>query len=132
MAYGLSTNECYTMPVSSPLLRMGADYGFTKELPFRGPSTHSITMTCLWITSAFKTSPIGAAETLAGMPLIHLHVKKLVERSHVCICMLQASHAFHRLVDRDHKLTIKALKGQIHGDLKSRSLVKPRLLLTGP
>jgi hypothetical protein len=29
--------------------------------------------TCLWITGAFKTSPIGAAETFAGMPLIHLH-----------------------------------------------------------
>jgi hypothetical protein len=34
---------------------------------------------CLWITSAFETSPISAAETLAGMPPIHLHVKKLVE-----------------------------------------------------
>jgi hypothetical protein len=34
---------------------------------------------CLWITGAFKTSPLGAAETLAGMPPVHLHVKKLVE-----------------------------------------------------
>jgi hypothetical protein len=74
---------------------------------------------CLWITSAFKTSPMGAAETLAGMPPIHLHVKKLVEQSHVCTCVLQASHAFCRLVDRDHKFSIKTLKGQIHGDLKS-------------
>jgi hypothetical protein len=75
--------------------------------------------TCLWITGAFKTSPIGAAETLAGMPLIHLHVKKLVEQSHVCTCALQASHAFRRLVDRDHKFSIETLKGQIWGDLKS-------------
>jgi hypothetical protein len=35
---------------------------------------------CLWITGTFKTSPIQAAETLAGAPL---HVKKLVEQSHV-------------------------------------------------
>jgi hypothetical protein len=74
---------------------------------------------CLWITSAFKTSPMGAAETLTGMPPIHLHVKKLVEQSHICTCVLQASHAFHRLVDRHHKFSVKALKGQICGDLKS-------------
>jgi hypothetical protein len=74
---------------------------------------------CLWITSAFNTSPIGAAETLVGVPLIHLHVKKLVEWSHVCTHMLQASHAFHRLVDGDHKFPVETLKGQICGDLKS-------------
>jgi hypothetical protein len=74
---------------------------------------------CLWITGTFKTSPVGAAETLAGMPLIHLHVKKLVECGHVCTHMLQASHAFCRLVNRDHKFSIKTLRGQICGDLKS-------------
>jgi hypothetical protein len=31
---------------------------------------------CLWITGSFKTSPRGAAETLAGIPPIHLHVQK--------------------------------------------------------
>jgi hypothetical protein len=74
---------------------------------------------CLWITGAFKTSPIGAAETLAGVPPIHLHVKKLVERSHVCTHALQASHAFRRLVNGDHKFSVETLKGQIWGDLKS-------------
>jgi hypothetical protein len=74
---------------------------------------------CLWITGAFKTSPIGAAETLVGVPLIHLHVKKLVEWSHVCTYALQASHTFCKLVDGDHKFSIEALKGQIWGDLKS-------------
>jgi hypothetical protein len=74
---------------------------------------------CLWITGAFKTSPMRAAEALAGVPLIHLHVKKLVERSHVCTCALQASHAFRRLVNGDHKFSVETLKGQIWGDLKS-------------
>jgi hypothetical protein len=74
---------------------------------------------CLWITGTFKTSPMGAAEILVGVPLIRLHVKKLVEWSHIHTCMLQASHAFRRLVDRDHKFSIKTLKGQINGDLKS-------------
>jgi hypothetical protein len=63
--------------------------------------------------------PYGAAETLVGVPPIHLHVKKLVEQSHVCTHMLQASHAFHKLVDRDHKFSVETLKGQICGDLKS-------------
>jgi hypothetical protein len=74
---------------------------------------------CLWITATFKTSPMGAAETFAGVPPIHLHVKKLAERSHVCTHMLQASHTFCRLVDRDHKFSVETLKGQIRGDLKS-------------
>jgi hypothetical protein len=74
---------------------------------------------CLWITGTFITSPMGAAETLVGVPPIHLHVKKLVEQSHVRTCVLQASHAFHRLVDRDHKFSFETLKGQIHGDHKS-------------
>jgi hypothetical protein len=47
---------------------------------------------CLWIASTFKTSPMGAAETLTGVPPIHLHVKKLVEWSHICTRALQASH----------------------------------------
>jgi hypothetical protein len=33
--------------------------------------------------------------------------------------MLQASHAFHRLIGRDHKFSIETLKGHIRGDLKS-------------
>jgi hypothetical protein len=74
---------------------------------------------CLWITSTFKTSSFGAAKTLAGMPPIHLHVKKLVEQSHVHTHTLHATHAFRCLVNGDHKFSVKTLKGQIHGDLKS-------------
>jgi hypothetical protein len=93
-----------------------------KGLAMKGPLDSLCKMqrcACLWITGAFKTSPMGAAETLTGMPLIHLHVKKLVEQSHVCTRMLQASHTYRRLVDRDHKFSIETLKGQICGDLKS-------------
>jgi hypothetical protein len=61
--------------------------------------------------------PSGPA--LAGVPLIHLHVKKLVEWSHVHTCLLQATHAFCHLVNRNHKFSVETLKGQICGDLKS-------------
>jgi hypothetical protein len=68
---------------------------------------------CLWITGAFKTSPVGAAKTLADVPPIHLHVKKLVEQSHVHTWVLQATHAFCHLVDRNHKFSVETLKGKI-------------------
>jgi hypothetical protein len=89
---------------------------------------------CLWITGTFKTSPMGAAETFTGIPPIHLHVKKLVERSRIRTCVLQASHAFCRLVNGDHKFSVETLKGRIWGDLKSpvTGLAKPRPLLIGP
>jgi hypothetical protein len=74
---------------------------------------------CLWITGSFKTSPRGAAETLAGIPPIHLHVQKLVERSHVRTRSLQATHAFRRLVDGDHKYSVESLQHRIKGNLVS-------------
>jgi hypothetical protein len=105
-----------------PIATYGSRLWLHKGVAMKGPLDSLQKMqrrTCLWITSTFKTSPMGAAETLVGVPPIHLHVKKLVEWSHVCSCTLQASHAFHRLVDRDHKFSVKTLKGQIQGDLKS-------------
>jgi hypothetical protein len=101
---------------------MGVDCGFMRGAALKGPLDSLCKMqrhVCLWITSTFKTSPMGAAETLTGMPLIHLHVKKLVERSHIHTHVFQASHTFCRLVDGDHKFSIETLKGQIHGDMKS-------------
>jgi hypothetical protein len=74
---------------------------------------------CLWITGSFKTSPRGAAETLAGIPPIHLHVQKLVERSHVRTRSLQATHAFRRLIDGDHKYSVESLQHRIKGNLVS-------------
>ena len=52
-----------------------------------------------WIMGAFKTSPTGGVETVAGLPPIKLHIKKLVYQSHVRICTLAQSHALHALVD---------------------------------
>jgi hypothetical protein len=49
----------------------------------------------------------------------HVLEKMEVTLSVGLLDMLQASHAFHRLVDRDHKFSIETLKGQICGDLKS-------------
>jgi hypothetical protein len=105
-----------------PITMYGSRLWLYEGATMKGPldSLHKMQRhICLWITGAFKTSPMGGAETLAGMPPIHLHVKKLVEQSHIHTHALQASHTFRRLVDRDHKFSIKTLKGQIRGDLKS-------------
>jgi hypothetical protein len=105
-----------------PITMYGSRLWLYKGAAMKGPLDSLCKMqrhACLWITSTFKTSPMGAAETLVGMPPIHPHVKKLVEQSHIRTCTLQASHTFHRLVDRDHKFSVETLKGQICGDLKS-------------
>ena len=63
---------------------------------FKGAMKELETMqahTCHWITGAFCTFPSGAVETLADIPPIHLHICKLVERSHVCLCTLARSHS---------------------------------------
>ncbi|KXN85394.1 hypothetical protein AN958_11366 [Leucoagaricus sp. SymC.cos] len=52
----------------------------------------------LWITGAFRTSPSGGVESLAGLIPIHLHLKKLTK----CACLqyitLPKSHPIHTLL----------------------------------
>jgi hypothetical protein len=105
-----------------PITMYGSRLWLYKGTTVKGPLDSLCKMqrcACFWITSTFKPSPIGVAETLAGMPTIHLHVKKLVEWSHVHTWALQTTHAFHCLINRNHKFSVKTLKGQICGDLKS-------------
>ena len=64
---------------------------------------------CRWITRAFRTSPSGAVETLAGIPPIHLHIHKLVERSHVRLRTLARSHSAQLLVWGDHPMSMANL-----------------------
>jgi hypothetical protein len=51
----------------------------------------------------------GKVGSSGSVPPIHLHVKKLVEQSHVCTHALQATHIFCCLVNGDHKFSIKTL-----------------------
>ena len=53
---------------------------------------------CLWILGAFKTSPGRAVKTLMSIPLIHLHLKKLVNCSHVRLHALSDRHVIRALV----------------------------------
>ena len=46
----------------------------------------------VWILGAFKTTPMGAVEFLAGLILIHLQIQKLIYRNHVHMHTLADSH----------------------------------------
>jgi hypothetical protein len=105
-----------------PIATYGSRLWMYKGARMAGPldSLHVMQRhTCLWITGSLKTSPRGVAETLAGIPPIHLHVQKLVERSHVRTRSLQATHAFRCLVDGDHKYSVESLQHRIKGNLVS-------------
>src|SRR5207302_6980237 len=58
----------------------------------------------LWITGAFKTSPTGAVEMLAGLPPIHLHIKILLERDYARTRTLIDSHPTLSLIKERHGL----------------------------
>ena len=55
----------------------------------------------IWILGAFKTSPTGAVKMLAGLTPIHLHIWKLVQRSHSRYSTLVDQHANRMVVDDD-------------------------------
>jgi len=52
----------------------------------------------LWILGAFRTSPTGGIEALAGLIPIHLHLKKLVKRSCLRAATLPSQHALLSLL----------------------------------
>ena len=51
-----------------------------------------------WILGAFRTSPTGGIEALAGLIPIHLHLKKLVKQSCLRAATLPSQHALLSLL----------------------------------
>jgi hypothetical protein len=52
----------------------------------------------LWIIGAFRTSPMGGCEAIAGLIPIHLHIRRLVDRSSFRANTLAASHPLRTLL----------------------------------
>jgi hypothetical protein len=52
----------------------------------------------LWITGAFRTSPAGGVESLAGLPPIRFHIRKLTQRANVKSKTLLPSHPTRTLL----------------------------------
>ena len=85
---------------------------YYKDSQFKGIMKELWTMqvsTCHWITGAFRTSPLGAVKTLAGISPIHLHIHKLVKRSHVCLWTLVRSHLAQLLIWGNHPISMANL-----------------------
>src|SRR5882757_1379574 len=51
----------------------------------------------LWITGAFRTSPNVGVEAIAGLIPIHLHLRKLAQRSCTRMNSLHANHGLHSI-----------------------------------
>jgi len=52
----------------------------------------------LWITGAFRTSPMGGTEALAGLIPVHLHLRKLADRANLRIASLSDTHPIRSLL----------------------------------
>src|SRR5215469_15998129 len=74
---------------------------------------------CLWILGAFRTSPGGAIETIAGIPPIQLHICKLVDRSHLRIRTLRGIHVIKNLLYGNHPLSLSQLTVRQKARLKA-------------
>lgn len=51
-----------------------------------------------WITGAFRTSPTGGVEALAGLPPICIHLRKLSQRAIFRTATLTSTHPLHSLL----------------------------------
>ena len=58
---------------------------------------------------AFCIFSSSVVETLAGIPSIHLHICKLMERSHVYLRTLVKSHSAQLLIWGDHPMSMMNL-----------------------
>ena len=68
-----------------PIATYGIRLWFFKGTRYKGTLKDLTRMqrcAAICILGAFKTSPTGAVETLAGLTPIHLHIRKLVQRSY--------------------------------------------------
>ncbi|KAF4617968.1 hypothetical protein D9613_013028 [Agrocybe pediades] len=80
----------------------------------------------LWIKGAFRTSPTGGVESLAGLIPIHLHLKKLAGRSNFRAATLSDTHPLRSILSEDHRKQASA-----HPLAISRLTLNQRLKVKG-
>ena len=73
----------------------------------------------IWILGAFKST--GAVESLAGLIPIHLQIRKLVYRNHVCMHMLADSHITRLMAATGNEADFISMyhPSQLHNKCKS-------------
>ena len=53
----------------------------------------------IWITGAFKTSPLEGIEAIMGIMPIHFHLQKIAKRSLICPFKLPNNHILKNLLN---------------------------------
>jgi len=82
----------------------------------------------LWITGAFRTSPTGGTEALAGLIPVYLHLRKLADRANLRIATLSDTHPIRSLLSEEyvkqavaHHCSVSnmapALQAKVHGTI---------------
>ena len=82
----------------------------------------------IWITGAFRTSPTGGVQAIAGLLPIHLHIRKLAWRANFRMATLSATHparslmgAKYRGAAEEHPMAISQLTAKqatvVHGSI---------------
>ncbi len=105
---GLSPLQRRTLYIAcvQPLLTYGAPVWFRSKgaKQLIQPLATAQNRALRWITGAFRTTPVGALHSFAGVMPIHLHCKKLQQRYFLRIHTLPQSHplraAFPRVFER--------------------------------
>ena len=70
----------------------------------------------IWITGAFRTSPTGGVQAIAGLLPIHLHIRKLAWRANFRTATLSATHPARSLMGAEYR---GGGGGAPHGDLST-------------
>ncbi|KJA14979.1 hypothetical protein HYPSUDRAFT_208252, partial [Hypholoma sublateritium FD-334 SS-4] len=68
-----------------PIATYGFRLWFYNKAPIKGVMKLLTSMqrkAAIWITGAFKTSPTGGVQAIAGLMPIHLHIRKMAWRAH--------------------------------------------------
>ncbi len=79
----------------------------------------------IWVTGAFRTSPTGGVQAIAGLLPIHLHIRKLSWRASFRTATLSATHPARSLMGAEYRGAADTHDAAI-SQLTDRQLAKVR------
>ncbi|PPQ93397.1 hypothetical protein CVT25_004113, partial [Psilocybe cyanescens] len=124
----LSTVKAMKMLGSSTQVTYGFCLWYFAAARYKGALHHLSTMQCsaaLWITGAFRTSPTGGVEALAGLPPINLLLRRLSERANYRFATLTLTHPVREFLSRFNCSTIVP-----HPSLSIQTMSEPEIFRT--
>ncbi|PPQ94942.1 hypothetical protein CVT25_004559 [Psilocybe cyanescens] len=111
-----------------PIVTYGFRLWYFAAARCKGALHHLSTMqrsAALWITGAFRTSPTGGVEALAGLPPINLLLRRLSERADYRFATLTPTHPVRAFLSRFNYGTIAP-----HPSLSIQTMSEPEIFRT--